>query len=67
MGDEGLEQSSLTHPKTPISKTDGAESGALESDFFKKYPNFADIIDTSELPKDFKKMLVAELKRKAIV
>jgi hypothetical protein len=67
MGDEGLEQSPLPHPKTPISETRGAKSGALESGFFKKYPDFAEIIDTSDLPKDFKKMLVAELKRKAIV
>jgi hypothetical protein len=64
MGDEGLEQSPLTHPKTTISKTGGAKSGALESDFLKKYPDFPNIITNSNLPQDFKQALITELKQR---
>jgi hypothetical protein len=59
---KGIEQSPLTPSKTSISKSGGAKSGALKDDFCKKYPDFADIIDASNLPKDFKKVLIVELK-----
>ena len=64
METKGIEQSPLSPSKTPISKTRGAKSGALEDDFFKKYPDFTEIIDTSDLPKDFKKALITELKQR---
>jgi hypothetical protein len=58
---KGIEQSPLTPSKTPISKSSGAKSGALNDVFFKKYPDFADIIDASNLPKNFKETLIIEL------
>jgi hypothetical protein len=67
METKGIEQSSLTPSKTPISKSGGAKSGALENDFFQKYPDFADILGASNLPKDFKKALIATLKNKVIL
>ena len=67
MGDTGLEQSALTASKIPISKSGSAKCGALKDDFFKKYPDFANIIDNSNLPKDFKKALITTLKRKEIL
>jgi len=62
METKGIEQSPLTPSKTLISKSRGAKSGALESGFFKKYSDFADILDSSNLPKDFKNALITELK-----
>jgi len=64
---KGIEQSPLTPSKTPISKSGGAKCGALENDFSRKYPDFTNIIDDSNLPKDFKKALIAALKHKAIL
>jgi len=64
METKGIEQSPFSPSKTAISKTRGAKSGALKDDFFKKYPDFADIIDNSDLPKDFKKALISELKQR---
>ena len=63
----GIEQSPLTPLKIPIPQNDGAKSGALESDFFKKYPDFANIIAASNLSKDFKKAIIASLKYKVIL
>jgi hypothetical protein len=60
----GAELSVLTPSKTHISGQRGARSGAFESDFLKKYPNFTNLIDNSDLPKDFKKALVVELKQR---
>jgi hypothetical protein len=62
METKGIEQSPLTPLKTSISKSGGAKSGALKNDFFKKYSDFADIISASNLPKDFKKVLIVELR-----
>ena len=67
METKGIEQSPLMPSKTPISKVGGAKSGALENDFFRKYPDFADILDASNLPKDLKKALIAALKHKVIL
>lgn len=67
METKGIEQYPLTPPKTPISKSSGAKSGALESDFFQKYADFADILDASNLPKDFEKALIAALKHEVIL
>jgi len=64
---KGIEQSPLTPPKTPISKERSAKSGALGNDFFRKYPDFADILDASNLPKEFKTTLIAALKHKVIL
>lgn len=52
-----IEQSPLTPSKMSISKSGGVKSGALKDDFFKKYPDFADIINASNLSIDFKKCL----------
>jgi hypothetical protein len=64
METKGIEQSPLTPSKTSISKSGCAKSGALKDDFFKKYPDFAAIIDVSNLPKNFKKVLIVELQTK---
>jgi len=62
METKGIEQSPLTPSKTPISQSGCAKSGPPESDFSQKFPDFADIIDTSNLPRDFKKELITALK-----
>lgn len=62
MGPVGFEHPSVTVSKTPISEGGGAKSDAPESDFFQKFPDFADIINTSNLPRDFKKELITALK-----
>jgi hypothetical protein len=64
METKGIEQSPLKPSKTPISESGGAKSGALKDVFFKKYPDFADIIDASNLPKDFKEILIIELQQR---
>ena len=67
MGDTGLEQLPVTASKNPIPKESGAKSGALGNDFFRKYPDFTNIVDTSNLPKDFKEALIATLKHEAML
>jgi len=67
METKGIEQSPLAPSKTPISKSGGAKSGALGNDFFRKYPDFTNIVDTSNLPKDFKEALIATLKHEAML
>jgi hypothetical protein len=57
METKGIEQSPLAPSNTSISKSGGAKSDALKDDFFKKYPDFADIINVSNLSIDFKKCL----------
>jgi len=67
METKGIEQTLLTPSKTPISKSGGAKSGALENDFSRRYPDFANIIDASNLSKDFKKTLITALKHEVIL
>lgn len=67
METKGIEQSTLTPSKNPMSRGSGAKSGALKDDFFKKYTDFVDILEASNLPKDFKKVLITKLKDEAIL
>jgi len=67
METKGIEQYPLTPPKIPISKSSGAKSGVLDSDFSQKYPDFADILDASNLTKDFEKTLIAAIKHEVIL
>jgi hypothetical protein len=64
---KGIEPSPLTAFKILISKSGGAKYGAPENDSIRKHPNFADIIETSNLPKDFKEALIATVKHKEIL
>ena len=60
MGDTGLEQTPLAGPKTPISQTGGAKSGALDD---RIYPDLAEIVKAwPELPEHIKASILALVK-----
>ncbi|HUV66402.1 MAG TPA: hypothetical protein VMW24_21110 [Sedimentisphaerales bacterium] len=58
MGGRGLEQTALAPTKTPIPQNDGAPNGALESDFRRRYPDYAERIGRADLPEPMKTDLI---------
>ena len=59
MGDTGLEQSALTPPKTTISKSACAESGALDARKPPSDPDLARLVEAwPHLPKHTKQTII---------
>ena len=60
MGDTGLEHPPLTPPKTPISQTPRAESGALDGEKSSPDPDLAKVVEAwPELPGHIKAAIKA--------
>ncbi len=55
---KGIEPSLLALSKTPILQNAGAKSGALKSDFRRRYPDYGEQIGRSDLPEPMKADLI---------
>ncbi len=58
METKGIEPAPLSLSKTRISQKGGAKSGALKDDFRRKYPDYAERIEGSNLPEPMKRDLI---------